>query len=219
MPKATRRDADSRADARRRSRQIERGDDVEELESDPVEPAGKTAARPRPNLLSSIFPPAPPLPGKPDPLAGFTYSGPLRAQVAWLWLLANNPRAWLLPAIPWAAAQTLTMFTPIALPRLIYQMTGVLAALAAGWIGWQKPWLFGLATALAGSIIQGIFLALVPGNFARGTAFEWFNYAIVVAIAQLSLLYAALMGWYAGYFRRRLAAQRTSGGGGRQRRR
>jgi hypothetical protein len=96
-------------------------------------------------------------------------------------------------------------------------MAGVLAALAAGWIGWQKPWLFGLITALAGSIIQGIFLALVPGNLENGTAMQWFSYAIVAQVAQLSLLYAALMGWYAGYFRRRLAAQRSSGT--RQRRR
>jgi len=217
MPKASRRDAASRTDARRRSRLIERGEEVESVEADATNGSVGAAARPRPSLLSSIFPPAPPLPGKPDPLAGFTYTGPLRNQVAWLWLLAHNPRAWLLPAIPWAAAQTLTMFTPIALPRLIYQMAGVLAALAAGWIGWQKPWLFGLVTALAGSVIQGIFLALVPGNLARGTAFEWFNYAIVVAVAQLSLLYAALMGWYAGYFRRRLAAQRGSSGQKRRR--
>ena len=217
MPKATSRDAASRADARRRSRQIERGVGVEETQEDAAQPAAGTGARSRPSLLNSIFPPAPALPNKPDPLAGFTYSGPLRAQVAWLWLLAHNPRAWLLPAIPWAAAQTLTLITPIALPRLIFQMGGVLAALAAGWIGWQKPWLFGLVTALAGSVIQGIFLALVPGNLANGTAFEWFNYSIVVAVAQLSLLYAALMGWYAGYFRRRMAAQRPASG--RQRRR
>jgi len=177
--------------------------------ADSADAAETAPARPRPSLLNSIFPPAPPLPNKPDPLLGFTYRGPLRSQVAWLYLLANNPRAWLLPAIPWAAAQTLTMFTPLALPRLIFQMAGVAAALAAGWIGWQKPWLFGLMAAVAGSIIQGIFLALVPGNLERGTALEWFNYAVVVAIAQLGLLYAALMAWYAGYFRRRLAAQRS----------
>jgi hypothetical protein len=217
MPKTTRRDSQSRAEARRRSRQVDRGEEVAEDESAEATAASGQARPPRPGLLSSIFPPAPPLPNKPDPLAGFTYDGPLRNQVGWLYLLAMNPRAWLLPAIPWAMAQTLSMFTLIVVPRLIFQMAGVLAALAAGWIGWQKPWLFGLFTALAGSVIQGIFLALVPGNIERGAALQWFGYAIVVAIAQLSLLYAALMGWYAGYFRRRLAAQRP--GGSRQRRR
>jgi hypothetical protein len=218
MPKTTRRDTQSRADARRRSRQVDRGEEVAEEESAEAGATAEQTKPPRPGLLSSIFPPAPPLPNKPDPLAGFDYHGPLRNQVGWLYLLANNPRAWLLPAIPWAMAQTLSMFTLIVVPRLIFQMVGVLAALAAGWIGWQKPWLFGLVTALAGSVIQGIFLALVPGNLERGAAPQWFGYAIVVAIAQLSLLYAALMGWYAGYFRRRLAAQRGPGGA-RQRRR
>lgn len=218
MPKTTRRDAVSRANARRRSRQLDRGDELVDDGSAETAGAGdRPVKQQRPGLLSSIFPPAPPLPDKPDPLAGFTYDGPLHNQVAWLYLLANNPRAWLLPAIPWAAAQMLTLITPIALPRLIFQMAGVLAALAAGWIGWQKPWLFGLVTALVGSVIQGIFMALVPGNIQNGTALQWFGYSIVAAIAQLSLLYAALMGWYAGYFRRRLAAQRSTGA--RQRRR
>lgn len=180
-------------------------------ESQEAEAPADAPRPPRPGLLSSLFPPAPALPGKPDPLAGFTYAGPLRSQAAWLWLLGRNPRAWLLPAVAWAAAQTLTMFTPatFVIPRLTYGAAGVAAALLAGWIGWQKPWLFGLATAIAGTLIEAIFLALVPGNLAKGTAMQWFSYAVVIQIAQLSWLYAALMGWYAGYFRRRLAAPRA----------
>jgi hypothetical protein len=211
MPKATTNDARSRAAARRRSRQMERGDELAAEDSVDTESAAEQTARPpRPGLLSSIFPPAPPLPNKPDPLAGYTYAGPLRNQLAWFYLLAHYPRAWLLPAIPWAMAQTLSMITLVVVPRLVFQMAGVLAALAAGWIGWPKPWLFGLVTALAGSIIQGIFLALVPGNLENGMALQWFSYAIVAQIAQLSLVYAALMGWYAGYFRRRVAGQRPT---------
>jgi hypothetical protein len=209
MSKATRREVTSRADARRRSRQLERGEE-------PMMEASETAdraepARPqRPGLLSSLFPPAPPLPGKPDPLAGFRYRGPLASLAAWFYILGRNPRGWLLPAIPWAAAQTLTMFTPapLVVARLTFGGIGVVAALIAGWIGWQKPWLFGLATALAGTLIEAIFLALVPGNLARGTSMQWFTYAFVIQIAQFSWLYGALMGWYAGYFRRRLTAQR-----------
>jgi hypothetical protein len=210
MPKATRRDTSSRTDARRRSRQLERGGEVaEETEEAAAEP--RTAARPpRPGLLSTLFPPAPPLPNRKDPLAGFTYRGPLQAQVSWLYLLARNPVPWLLAAIPWAMAQTLSIITPFALPRLIYSVVGVGASLLAGWIGWQKPWLFGLAAAIAGTIIEGLFLALVPGNLGRGTAGDWFMQAVVINFAQLSWLYAALMAWYAGYFRRRLAAQRAT---------
>jgi hypothetical protein len=210
MPKTTTRRDPGRADVRRRNRQLDRGDEPLDTDAaDDTSSAAATAKPKRPGLLTSIFPPAPPLPGKPDPLAGFTYRGPLHAQVAWLWLLARNPRAWLLPAIPWAMAQTLSIFTVIVIPRLVFQMAGVLAALAAGWIGWQKPWLFGLVTALAGAVIEGVFLALIPGNIERGTALQWFTYAIVVQIAQLSVLYAALMGWYAGYFRRRVSGQRS----------
>ena len=179
-------------------------------ETDDRDATALAAKRPqRPSLLSSIFPPAPPLPNRPDPLADFHYRGPLANVAAWFYLLANNPRAWLLPAIPWAAAQTLTMFTPLAVPRLIYGSAGVLASLAAGWIGWQRPWLFGLATAIGGTLIQATFLALVPGNFERGTAVGWFFSGIALNLAQFTWIYAAVMGWYAGYFRRRLAAQRA----------
>jgi hypothetical protein len=216
MPKTSRRDARSRAEARRRSRQFERGEEVVE-ETDVTGDEAAAVRPPRPGLLTTLFPPAPPLPNKPDPLAGFTYRGPLRSQVAWLYLLARNPRAWLLPAAPWAAAQIMTVVTPLALPRLVYSMVGVASALGAGWIGWQKPWLFGLATAIAGTLIEGIFLALVPGNLARGTAGQAFVYAIAINLSQLSFIYAALMAWYAGYFRRRLAAQRTTPAGRRRR--
>jgi hypothetical protein len=211
MPKATRRDASSRTEARRRSRQLDRGWELgEEAEAGEAATDQGSAPPRRPGLLSTLFPPAPPLPNRPDPLAGFTYSGPLRAQVAWLYLLARNPGAWLAAAIPWAAAQTMTIVTPFALPRLVYSVVGVAASLLAGWIGWQKPWLFGVAAAISGTIIEGVFLALVPGNLAQGTAAQWFAYAIAINFAQLSWLYAALMAWYAGYFRRRLAAQRAT---------
>jgi len=211
MSNTTRREQLSRAEVRRRSRQIERGG--EPLDASQAEEASARAgARPkRPGLLSSLFPAAPPLPNKPDPLAGFDYHGPLRNVAAWFWLLGHNPRAWLLPAIPWAAAQTLTTFTPgtLVIPRIVYGSAGVLAALAAGWIGWQRPWLFGLATAVAGTLIQAVFLALVPGNFEQGTALNWFFSGIALNLAQFTWIYAAVMGWYAGYFRRRLASQRA----------
>jgi hypothetical protein len=212
MPRTSRRESSSRAELRRRARQLERGDETETgAEADGDGSVAQAEARPkRPSLLTSIFPAAPPLPNRPDPLADFHYTGPLANVAAWFYLLGRNPRAWLLPAIPWAAAQTLTMFTPGAfvLPRLVYGSAGVLAALAAGWIGWQRPWLFGVAAAIVGTLIQAVFLALVPGNFAQGTAAGWFFSGIALNLAQFTWVYAAVMGWYAGYFRRRLAAQR-----------
>jgi hypothetical protein len=217
MSRTTRRDPRSRADARRQGRQLARGEEVEETPQQDGDIAVAQRSS-RPGLLSSLFPSAPPLPNKPDPLAGFHYRGPLQGIAAWFYLLAVNPRAWLLPAIPWAAAQTMTMFTPgtFVVPRLVYGTIGVAATLVAGWIGWQRPWLFGLATAVAGSLIQAVFLGLVPGNFEQGTVLQWFTTGLAINIAQLTWVYAAVMGWYAGYFRRRLTAQRSTP---RQRRR
>ncbi|HKO34363.1 MAG TPA: hypothetical protein VJY85_11515, partial [Candidatus Limnocylindria bacterium] len=108
MSNETRRPPISRAEARRRARQLERGEGVDDAEA--VEPSAETGARPSgpAGLLGRLFPPAPPLPGKPDPLANFSYSGPLRGVVAGLYVLAFNPRGWLLPGIGWAVAQMLS---------------------------------------------------------------------------------------------------------------
>ena len=94
----------SRAEARRRARlaaQGQTGDlEGEENEADQAPPAPAAAG----GFLQRLVPPAPPLPGKGDPLAGFTYTGPVVPLVSSLWLLLRNPISWLVPALIWMVA-------------------------------------------------------------------------------------------------------------------
>ena len=238
MSNETRRPPISRAEARRRARQLERGDGVSDSED--VEPSAEAEARPSgpAGLLGRLFPPAPPLPGKPDPLANFTYSGPLRGVVAGLYVLAFNPRGWLLPGIGWAVAQMLSyvnlltaaayagQFSDTAPPNYgLIEIVGLLgtvfAVVAAGWIGWQRPWLFGLAASIAGTLIQATILALLIDPVPLpGANFGSIFIAITVnQILQLQWALGALIGWYGGYLRRRMTVTAPNGGQGNRRRR
>jgi hypothetical protein len=238
MSNRTRRQPATRADARRRSRQLERGEDLDQPEDE--EPSAEAgAARPAgpAGLFGRLFPPAPPLPGKPDPLAGFTYSGPLRPVVAALYLLAFNPRAWLLPGIVWAVAQitsqvnllTAAAFSGLfgtappnyGLVEIVGLLATVFAAVAAGWIGWQRPWLFGLAASVAGTLIQATTLALLIDP-APSTGAEFGTIFIGVTvnqILQLQWALGALIGWYGGYLRRRMTVTAPGARQDRRRRR
>jgi hypothetical protein len=238
MSNRTRRQPASRADARRRSRQLDRGGDVDYAEDE--EPSAEAgAARPSAlgGLFGRLFPPAAPLPGKPDPLAGFTYSGPFRAVVAALYLLAQNPRAWLLPGIAWAVAQTasyINLLTAAAftsqfgsappnygLLEIVGLLGTVFAVVAAGWIGWQRPWLFGLFASIAGTLIQATILGLlIAPSPLPGAEFGSVFIAITVnQILQLQWALGALIGWYGGYLRRRMTVTAPGASQGRQRRR
>lgn len=209
----------SRAEARRRSRLLERGEalpDEEEAADDEATGKGQAA---RGGMFRTLFPDAPPLPNRPDPLAGFNYDGPLRSVVAALYLLANHPRAWLLPAIPWACAQTLTLLMQTnGAVQIVTVMVSVFSLIAAGWIGWQKPWLFGLAATIAGTLVQGIFFALLPPPAGvTPDPLAAFLQIVAVQIAQLQWILGAFIGWYGGYLRRRMAS--TSPQAARRRRR
>jgi len=237
MSNETRRPPISRAEARRRARQQERGEGVDEAEA--VEPSTETGARPSGpgGLFGRLFPPAPPLPGKPDPLANFTYSGPLRGVVAGLYVLAFNPRGWLLPGIGWAVAQMLSyvnlltaaayagQFPNTAPPNYgLIEIVGLLgtvfSVVAAGWIGWQKPWLFGLAASIAGTLIQATILALLidPVPLPGATFGSIFIAITVNQVLQLQWALGALIGWYGGYLRRRMTVAPNAGQGRRRRR-
>ena len=202
--------------------------------------APETGARPSGpgGLFGRLFPPAPPLPGKPDPLANFTYSGPLRGVVAGLYVLAFNPRGWLLPGIGWAVAQMLSyvnlltaaayagQFPNTAPPNYgLIEIVGLLgtvfAVVAAGWIGWQRPWLFGLAASIAGTLIQATILALLidPVPLPGATFGSIFIAITVNQILQLQWALGALIGWYGGYLRRRMTVTAPDAGQGRRRRR
>jgi hypothetical protein len=236
MSNRTRRQPLSRAEARRRARQLDRGEDVDYNEDE--EPSAEAPApRSGGGLLGRLFPPAPPLPGKPDPLASFTYSGPFRGVVAALYLIALNPRGWLLPGTVWAVAQitsqvnllTAAAFTQqfgsapasYGLIEIMGLLGTVFAVVAAGWIGWQRPWLFGLFASISGTLIQATVLGLLidPSPVPDTDFGAVFLGVTVNQILQLQWVLGALIGWYGGYLRRRMTVTAPSSRQGRQRRR
>ena len=199
--------AANRAEARRRARYLAQGREVDEAddEQEPEATTTRGATAPSGGFLTRLFPTAPPLPGKPDPLAGFTYTGRLRGLVSGLYLLAQNPRAWVVPAVIWAVAELMfRLGIPDPLFGTVASLVAFGALIAAGWIGWQRPWAFGLAAAVLGvTLFTGILgtaavLARVPGANAA--------YLGLASQELLQLAFGALAGWYGGYLRRRLAA-------------
>jgi hypothetical protein len=188
------RDAASRAEARRRARLAARSEPGEEPPTDDQE---APPIRRGGSLLTRLFPPAAPLPGRPDPFANFHYAGPLRVVVANLYLLARNPLAWVLPGLIWAASRLVQGSSSEALVASLVSF-GVL--IAAGWFGWQRPSLFGAAAGALGYLVfLVVLLFLAPAL-----------YAVVPPEAVLinGLLYIGLgliSGWYGGYLRRRQA--------------
>ena len=198
----------SRAEARRRARLAARGEELEpeDFEDEPEPP-------PRQTFLSRLIPPAPPLPGKDDPLAGFTYEGRLRPVVAGLYLLSRNPLAWVIPALIWIAAQEIVRLPGFAneTVALIGSIGQYAALIAAGWVGWQRPWLFGAvagALAVLGWIVfDFVLLALHVVQFPIGGIGD-----IVQSVLAEMIIYGAIgavAGWYGGYLRRRLSDQRS----------
>lgn len=200
--RSARREPESRAEARRRARLTARGLPVD---ADPVDDDDEIeAAPPRTGFLSRIFPRAGALPGKPDPLAGFSYTGPLRPIAVRIHLLRANPLAWLAPGTLWAAARILD--PP---PQGLFGLPLSFLALGiAGWFGWQRPTLYGTAAATLGYLIS---LAVAFSFFvSQGVAPSTFGETTQL-LGELLLLGATeagigfLTGWYAGYLRRRSA--------------
>jgi hypothetical protein len=201
MPERRRSSSTTRAEARRRARLAARGytsDEEDEVETAPADA--------RPSLLRQIFaPPVAPLPGMPEPLAGFDYRGPARPLMAGLWLLARNPLAWLVPAVIAALLHRVILPatgdpTGLISSAILY---GVL--FGAGWFGWQRPWLFGaVASVLGYGLLMGYGVVLAATEGALGTlsteqwtmlAVQGIFWAVVGAVA----------GWFGGYYRRRRA--------------
>jgi hypothetical protein len=210
MTNRSRRSAADRAEARRRARLAAQGRDEEfdaEEELDPS--AADRAPQPGGSFLTRLFPPAPPLPGKGDPLAGFTYEGPLRGVVASLYLLARHPVPWIGMGTLWAASRLTVTGTAI---DLIASLVAFGALIAAGWIGWQKPWLFGLMASVFGILLYaGILYALIagapdapytPAQAGLGTIYQ--------EVQTFQPVFGAIAGWYGGYLRRRMAATTPS---------
>jgi hypothetical protein len=201
-------DAERRAEARRRARLMAQGRVVADEEDEVDEAPERRQSVP---LLQRLFPPAAPLAGKPDPFAGFTYAGPLRPVVASLWLIPRNPFAGVGMGILWVASYVITVQDAGSLLGSITSFVSFGALVAAGWIGWQRPWLFGLAAAVIGYLLYSgyVFWALAgdplinePGAASTAATYLFTNGVLQAAIG-------ALAGFYGGYLRRRLADPAT----------
>jgi hypothetical protein len=199
-------DAERRAEARRRARLQAQGRLEEEWgERDAVEaaPSGQSS----PSMLQRLFPPAAPLPGKPDPLAGFTYTGRMRPVVSSLWLIPRNLFAGVVMGILWAAAYIITIQYARSMVGSIASFASFGALVAAGWIGWQRPWLYGFVAAVIGYVLYAIYVVIaLAGNPALnepGATTQAALFLLTNGVLQAGI--GGLAGFYGGYLRRRLA--------------
>jgi hypothetical protein len=194
--------AATRAEARRRARLAARGEPTEDAEPE-QDPAPQRSGA---GFLSRIFPPAPPLPDKPDPLAGFDPAGPMRPIRERLFLLRNSPLAWLVPGLLAFVGFLASLFYSQGLLGLLGTFLLFGALVGAGWYGWQRPTLFGTAASIVGYLLSA---GLILYSFAsRGAGPDTFGTPgqIALRLATDGLIQAGLGflgGWYGGYLRRR----------------
>jgi hypothetical protein len=196
-------DERSRAEARRRARLAARGEWTGEDEPETVDdaPAGGGGG-----FLSRIFPPAPPLPNRPDPLAGFDPDGPLRPIRERLFLLRSNPIAWLVTGVVAFIGFLASIFYAQGLLGLLGTFVLFGALVAAGWFGWQRPTLFGTAASLVGYLLSAglilySFASQGAGPDTFGTPGQLALRLVTDGVIQAGLGF--LGGWYGGYLRRR----------------
>ena len=193
---------------------------------DDDEEDGDAAATPQrsptPSLFQRIFPPAAPLPGKPDPMIGFTYAGRLRALVLSLWLIGRNPLAGIGMGVLWALAYVLTVQYSPGIIGTISSFVSFGALVAAGWIGWQRPWLYGLVAAVIGYLAYSgflVYILLTDATAPTGTdnSSQLVLYLLTNGVLQAAI--GALAGFYGGYLRRRIADPATRQAAAARRRR
>jgi hypothetical protein len=205
MPSRRSRSEQDRAERRRRARRSAQG--VEPALEDPPPDARPQAATARPaGLLGRLFPAAPPLPGKGDPLAGFTYKGRFRGLVAGAWLLARHPLPWGVAAAGWAILQLGLLLTArdnlLAFAITLGQYT---LLIGAGWIGWWRPWLFGATAGVVGVVLHAAIAGLITIQSGEGLTAAVAVIGSLVALVALYGLVGAFAGFYGGYLRRRMA--------------
>jgi len=176
----------------------------------PPEPGDATdevPEQPRTGILGRLFPPVPPLPGRPDPLTGFDESGPMRPIRVRAFLLRQNLVAWTVPGLIAFFGYTASLFFG-AQSFISLLGTFVLfgALIAAGWYGWQRPTLFGTAASVLSFVLVTLFflftslrLGVTPDAF--GTPIEVATGLTIQGLFQAALGF--LGGWYGGYLRRR----------------
>jgi hypothetical protein len=202
-------DAERRAEARRRARLQAQGR-VVEAEEDDAEAEAAPVGR-QPSFMQRLFPPAAPLAGKPDPFIGFNYTGRLRPVVANLWLIPRNLFASVGMGLLWTATYIMVDQYAGTIIGSIASFVSFGALVAAGWIGWQRPWLFGLAAATIGYLIYTPYfiygVAQAPAVTPPVTASQVAMVLLTNGLVQLGI--GALAGFYGGYLRRRLADPAT----------
>ena len=157
-------------------------------------------------FLRRLFPPAPALPGRPDPLAGFDPSGPLRPIRERAFLLRSNLLAWLgMGVIAFLGFFASTFYGGDVL-GLIGTFALFSALIGAGWLGWQRPTLFGTAAGIVAYILGAgmilfMFAQLGAAPETFGTPIQVIGQLLVQGAYQAGLGF--LGGWYGGYLRRR----------------
>ena len=194
--------AASRAEARRRARLVARGelgeDEAEAVETQP-EPER------RGGFLARLFPAAPPLPNKPDPLAGFDPSGPLRPIRERAFLLRHNLLAWVVPGIIAFVGYIASIVYQTSILGLLGTFILFGSLIAAGWFGWQRPTLYGTAASLISYVLVTSLILVQLGQL--GADVETLGPERVIPDLVLRAVYQAglgfLGGWYGGYLRRR----------------
>jgi len=216
---AAQQDAERRAEARRRARLMAQG----RVDADPgQDEGGEAPARRTPvPLLQRFFPPAAPLPGKGDPLAGFTYDGTLRPVVLGLWLTRRNLYAGVGMGVLWAASYIITVQYAGSLLGTIASFVSFGSLVAAGWLGWQRPWLYGFVAAVLGYLLYAAYVVYVlagdPSIATAGAKSTLATYLLINGVLQAGI--GALAGFYGGYLRRRLADPATRQASAARRRR
>ena len=158
-------------------------------------------------LFGRLFPPAPPLPGKGDPLKGFTYRGRFQGIVSGAWLIFRHPLAWGAPAAGWAVLQlVLLLFARQSLVAFGITLAQYALLIGAGWFAWWRPWAFGLAAGVFGTLLYALLAGIV--TLQAGETPEA-ALAVAAGLSTLLVLYAlvgAFAGFYCGYLRRRMAS-------------
>jgi len=210
MPSRRSRSEQDRAEARRRARRVAQGKEPLPEDAPPDEAPQAARGRP-PNILSRLFPAAPPLPGKGDPLAGFTYAGRFRGLVAGAWLLARHPLPWGVAAAGWAILQLALLLTArenlVAFTVTLGQYT---LLIGAGWVGWWRPWLFGATAGVVGVVLHAVIAGLITIQAGEGFTAALAVIGSLVALVALYGLVGAFAGFYGGYLRRRMATPAAS---------
>jgi MFS-type transporter involved in bile tolerance (Atg22 family) len=126
--------------------------------------------------------------------------------VATLYLLGQSPLVWIAMGV---------LFGASTLAMQVFQQTiiGVFASvltfvtlIAAGWMGWRRPWAYGLAAAVLGFALLVAFQFI--GGAVSGTPVPFDAGTIIVSLiayGAFQALVGAVSGFYGGYLRRRMA--------------